>query len=92
MRGHWDADGTRMVGAIKRSVDQPKVKVRAFPWWVLPLMSPFSELFREMREMRYLWKEPIRMENAPLLATLGEEPHTPWDEAVKTTLTSLHCI
>jgi nucleoside-diphosphate-sugar epimerase len=92
MQGHWDADGTRMVGAIKRSVDQPSVKVRAFPWWVLPVMSLFSETFRELREMRYLWKEPIRMENATLLATLGEEPHTPWDEAVKTTLTSLHCI
>jgi nucleoside-diphosphate-sugar epimerase len=92
MQGHWDADGTRMVGAIKRSVDQPGVKVRAFPWWVLPLMSPFSETFREMREMRYLWRESIRMENAPLRVTLGEEPHTPWDEAVRTTLTSLHCI
>ncbi|QIE26578.1 NAD(P)H-binding protein (plasmid) [Caballeronia sp. SBC1] len=92
MRGHWDTDGTRMIGAIKRSVGEPGVKVRAFPWWVLPLMSPFSELFREMREMRYLWKEPIRMENASLLAMLGEEPHTPWDEAVKTTLTSLQCI
>ena len=92
MQGHWDADGTRMVGAIKRSVDQPSVKVRAFPWWVLPLMSTFSETFREMREMRYLWKESIRMENASLRATLGEEPHTPWDEAVRTTLTSLHCI
>jgi nucleoside-diphosphate-sugar epimerase len=92
MQGHWDADGTRMVGAIKRSVDQPGIKVRAFPWWVLPLMSPFSETFREMREMRYLWKESIRMENASLKATLGEEPHTPWDEAVRTTLTALHCI
>jgi nucleoside-diphosphate-sugar epimerase len=68
MQGHWDADGTRMVGAIKRSVDQPGIKVRAFPWWVLPLMSPFSETFREMREMRYLWKESIRMENASLKA------------------------
>ncbi|SAL33553.1 NAD-dependent epimerase/dehydratase [Caballeronia udeis] len=91
MRGHWDADGTRMIGAIKRSVGQP-AKVRAFPWWILPLMSPFSQMFREMREMRYLWKEPIRMENASLLTTLGEEPHTPWDEAVKTTLSALHCI
>jgi len=92
MQGHWDADGTRMIGAIKRSVGQPAVKVRAFPWWILPLMSPFSEMFREMREMRYLWKEPIRMENASLLTALGEEPHTPWDEAVKTTLSALHCI
>jgi hypothetical protein len=81
-----------MVAAIKRSAGQPNVKARAFPWWVLPVMSLFSETYRELREMRYLWREPIRMENASLLATLGEEPHTPWDEAVKTTLTSLRCI
>jgi hypothetical protein len=92
MLGHWDADGTRMIGAIKRCVDRPDLKVRAFPWWVLPVMSPFSEMFREMREMRYLWKEPIRMENSSLLEALGEEPHTPWDKAVRTTLTSLHCV
>lgn len=91
MLGHWDADGTRMIDAIKRSLNRPGLKVRAFPWWALPVMSPFSELFREMREMRYLWKEPIRMENASLVDALGNEPHTPWDEAVKTTLTSLHC-
>jgi nucleoside-diphosphate-sugar epimerase len=92
MHGHWDADGTQMIGAIKRSVGHPEVKVRSFPWWVLPLMAPFSALFREMREMRYLWKEPIRMENTSLVATLGEEPHTPWDHAVRTTLRSLQCI
>jgi nucleoside-diphosphate-sugar epimerase len=92
MLGHWDADGTRMIGAIRGCVDRPHLKVRAFPWWVLPVMSPFSEMFREMREMRYLWKEPIRMENSLLLEALGEEPHTPWDKAVRNALTSLHCV
>jgi nucleoside-diphosphate-sugar epimerase len=92
MQGHWDTDGTRMIDSIKRTVNFPNLKVRAFPWWVLPLMSPFSETFREMREMRYLWNEPVRMENASLLEALGSEPHTPWDEAVKTTLTALNCI
>jgi nucleoside-diphosphate-sugar epimerase len=91
MLGHWDADGTRMIDAIKRSLGRPELKVRPFPWWALPVVSPFSETFREMREMRYLWKEPICMENASLKSVLGDEPHTPWDEAVKVTLTSLHC-
>ena len=36
--------------------------------------------------MRYLWREPIRMDNARLIAVLGEEPHTPLDEAVEATL------
>lgn len=91
MRGHWDEDGTRMTEAIRRATGQ-KLKVSAFPWWALPLLSPFSVLFRELREMRYLWQQPIRMDNQRLLETLGDEPHTEWEEAVKTTLRSMRCI
>ena len=90
MRGHWDADGTQMAASIGRAVGRP-VKTRPFPWWVLPLLSPFSEMLREMREMRYLWQHPVRMDNAKLVQTLGAEPHTPWDEAVGATLRSLGC-
>jgi nucleoside-diphosphate-sugar epimerase len=45
-----------------------------------------------MREMRYLWREPIRMDNSRLVAVLGKEPHTPLDEAVETTLIGLGSI
>jgi nucleoside-diphosphate-sugar epimerase len=92
MQGHWDADGTRMVDAIRHAAGQPELKVRAFPWWVLPVMAPFSETMREAREMRYLWKEPVRMDNSALREQLGDEPHTPWDKAVEATLRSLGCV
>jgi len=39
-----------------------------------------------MREMRYLWRTPVRLDNARLIAVLGHEPHTPLDEAVFATL------
>ena len=39
--------------------------------------------------MRYLWQTPARLENAKLVAFLGEEPHTPLGEAVRTTLAAL---
>lgn len=86
MHGHWDADGTRMIEAIRRAAGRPGLKVHAFPWWALPLLSPFSELLRELREMRYLWHTPLRMDNARLQETLGMEPHTPWDDAVRAAL------
>lgn len=114
MEGHWDADGTQMVGAIQRiatesraSIDasEPSVAagarstnatkaptVRAFPWWLVMLASPFVPLFREMREMRYLWRVPVRMHNAHLVRTLGAEPHTPIDDAVRATLKGLGCV
>jgi nucleoside-diphosphate-sugar epimerase len=56
------------------------------------LASPFVATFREMLEMRYLWREPVRMDNARLTAALGREPHTPLDEAVEATLLGLGCV
>jgi hypothetical protein len=42
--------------------------------------------------MRYLWRKPLEMRNDRLVALLGEEPHTPIDQAVATTLASLDCL
>jgi len=95
MAGHWDADGTQMSQAIQRAVlrhtgDKPRIA--ALPWWLLSLASPFVATLREMREMRYLWRQPVRMDNARLLRVLGQEPHTPLDQALEATLIGLGCI
>ena len=92
MNGHWDADGVQMAQAIQRVVGNPKLKVRAFPWSLVWLASPFVPLFRELAEMRYLWKTPVRMTNGRLVAMLGSEPRTPLDDAVRTTLVGLGCL
>jgi nucleoside-diphosphate-sugar epimerase len=95
MAGHWDADGTQMVAAIRRTVARhtgTEPRVTPFPWWLLTAASPFVRLFREMREMRYLWREPLRMDNSRLLAVLGREPHTELERAVETTLQGLGCL
>jgi nucleoside-diphosphate-sugar epimerase len=67
-------------------------RLATFPWWLLTLASPFVTTFREMREMRYLWRNPLRMDNARLVSVLGREPHTPLDEAVEATLGGLGCL
>ena len=95
MAGHWDADGTQMAAAIGRAVvahGGSAPRVRAFPWWVVTLASPLVATLRELREMRYLWKQPVRMANDALRAVLGEEPHTPLDAAVEATLQGLGCL
>lgn len=92
MEGYWDADGTQMAAVIARAAGKPELKPSAFPWWLLMLASPFVPVLRELREMRYLWRQPVRMSNARLLATLGGEPHTPLDEAVRRTLEGMACI
>ncbi|MBM7049760.1 NAD(P)H-binding protein [Rhizobium lusitanum] len=91
MRGHWDGDGRQLVDAVRRVLGHP-VKVKAFPWWMVPLAAPFVPFMRELREMSYLWDVPLQMRNDKLLAALGEEPHTPIDEAVKTSLAAIGCL
>jgi nucleoside-diphosphate-sugar epimerase len=91
MQGIWDGDGRQMIGAIERAVGRP-LKVRSFPWPLLPLAAPFVPLMREVLEMRYLWKVPLQMRNDKLVAVLGEEPHTPLDEAVRTALGGIGCL
>ena len=91
MRGHWDGDGRQMVDAVQRVVGH-KVKVKAFPWWFVPLAAPFVPFTRELLEMSYLWDVPLEMRNDKLLTVLGEEPHTPIDEAIRSSLTSIGCL
>lgn len=91
MRGFVDDDGTKMIAAIRRAAGSDGLPARAFPWWLLTLASPVVPLFRELRKMRYLWRQPLLMPNERLLATLGAEPRTPIDEAVATTLKALGC-
>lgn len=95
MKGHWDPDGTQMVGAIRRVVARHtgvEPKVTQFPWWFIVVAAPFVTTFREMLEMRYLWRVPLHMDNARLENVLGVEPHTPLDEAVEATLIGLGCL
>lgn len=92
MEGHWDADGTQIIDAIRRTAGNPRIKVRPIPWRLMRLLSPFVPLFRELAEMRYLWATPARMGNERLRAVLGAEPHTPLDVAIRNTLIGLECL
>ncbi len=89
--GHWDHDGGQMIAAIRRAAGFA-VPRRPFPWTALTLAAPFITMLREMQEMRYLWREPLRLDNAKLVCTLGAEPHTPLDQAVARTLAELGCL
>ena len=93
--GFWDADGTQFAAAIQRVVTTQTgmtPRIGRFPWLFLRLISPFVTTLRELMEMRYLWKQPVRLDNRQLIATLGHEPRTPIDEAIKTTLQGLGCL
>jgi nucleoside-diphosphate-sugar epimerase len=90
--GHWLDPGIEIVESVKRVVGQPDLPVRGMPWWLMRLAGPVAPFLRELLEMRYLWYEPVRLDNSRLVALLGAEPHTPLDEAVRTTLEAFGCL
>jgi nucleoside-diphosphate-sugar epimerase len=75
-----------MTTAIAEAVGKPGLKVKPLPWTLLRLVAPFNETVRELLEMRPFWREPVRLDNRKLVATLGDEPRTPLAEAVAATL------
>jgi nucleoside-diphosphate-sugar epimerase len=83
--GHWVEDMGEMVEAVSAAAGR-RVPATPFPWLALAAAAPFDETMREMLEMRYLWKRPIGLDNARLVAFLGAEPRTPLAIAVAATL------
>ena len=90
-RGQW-ATARELGEAVRRASGNPKLPIRAFPWIVVELAAPFNETFRELLEMRYLWRKPIGLDNAKLVRFLGEEPSTPLDRALRATLADMGCL
>ena len=90
MRGHT-LTGAEMIAAFTRLAGH-KLTVNRLPWFAVRAIAPLNETFREMLEMRYLWDEPVLMDNARLAARLGGEPHTPIDEALRAALIGLGAL
>lgn len=90
--GHWFDEGVEIARAAARVAGTPNARIKGMPWFAIYLLAPFSETFREMLEMRYLWKKTLRLDNRKLVAFLGQEPHTPLDRALRVTLTGLGCM
>jgi nucleoside-diphosphate-sugar epimerase len=89
--GHWLPRGIEMATATAR-IAGASPRIRRFPWLAVYALAPFVETFREMLEMRYLWTQPVQLDNTKLVTFLGEEPHTPLDQALRDTLEGLGCM
>jgi len=84
--------GEEIAGAVARAVGRADLPVRRFPWIAVYALAPFVETFREVIEMRYLWRRTLQLDNTRLVAFLGGEPHTGLDQAVGATLAELGCL
>lgn len=89
--GHW-LDGHAMLAAIRRASGNDAVKAGRFPWWLAQLAAPFHVTMRELCKMRYLWREPMQLDDSKLRAFLGNDLYTPVDEAVRAALLGAGCL
>ena len=90
--GYWFENGIDLAHATQAAAGDDTLPIRRFPWWLIRALSPVVETFREMQEMRYLWQRPLRLDNAKLVAFLGEEPHTPVVTGLRQVLEELDCV
>lgn len=90
--GHWLPRGVLMAETICDVAGLPHSRIRSFPWLAVRALAPFVTMFREMLEMSYLWREPVRFDNRKLVAFLGSEPHTDLRDAVQDSLAALGCL
>ncbi|MDV3456207.1 NAD(P)H-binding protein [Sphingomonas sp. HF-S4] len=87
--GTWVDDNRAFAEAVRLAAGRPKAPIHAFPWAIVHAVAPFNETAREMREMIYLWRRPLRLMDGKLRGFLGEVPATPLEEALRTTLRGL---
>jgi nucleoside-diphosphate-sugar epimerase len=69
---------------VLTSVGKPPVGVTAIPAPVFAVISWFSPLLREVRQMSYQWTRPYILDDSQARAHFGVEP-TPWDEVCRRT-------
>jgi nucleoside-diphosphate-sugar epimerase len=87
--GTWTEDNRTFAEAIRHAAGKPRAPIYPFPWPLVHAIAPFNETAREMREMIYLWRRPLRLKDGKLRRFLGQVPATPLDEALRTTLQGL---
>jgi nucleoside-diphosphate-sugar epimerase len=65
------------------------LRVRRMPWPLLRVAGLVLPTLAALAEMRYLWRTPHRLHNHTLCNLIGDEPRTPFDDAVRQSLRDL---
>lgn len=90
--GSWLERSDALAAAIRRAVGRPDLPARPFPYPVIWALAPFVETYRELLEMRYLWRRPIGLDGSKLARFLGAVPATPFDTAIRATLADMDVL
>jgi nucleoside-diphosphate-sugar epimerase len=77
--------GNDLKAAIETLLGQP-LRTGGLPWGFIRLGAPVMPMWRELLAMRYLWERPHALDDAALRALIGEVPHTPTLQALRSAL------
>lgn len=75
----------QLMTALNTQFDQPR-RIKRFPWTAVPLLSWLVPLLREVREMKYLWDQPVLLDDSKLRRFLGGFEPTPLPVALRRSL------
>ncbi|MDP4076079.1 NAD-dependent epimerase/dehydratase family protein [Acidovorax sp. A1169] len=71
------------------AADAQTLRAGQLPWPLLRMAGLVVPHLAALADMRYLWNTPHRLDNTRLAALIGEEPHTPFEQAVRRALHDL---
>ena len=74
--------------AFEAQLGRP-LRVGSLPWPLMRLASPFVPMWRELLTMRYLWERPHALDATALRTLVGDTPHTPLPQALRTALADI---
>lgn len=60
-----------------------RMRIHAYPWWLMRLTAPVWEMARELVEMRYLWRTSHSLDGSALARLLPGFRETPLDEVLR---------
>jgi nucleoside-diphosphate-sugar epimerase len=66
-----------------------RLRTSSLSWTLMRALGLFMPTVAALYEMRYLWRTPYALANARLEALIGEEPRTPFPQALRAALDEL---
>ena len=90
----WNAAGpgtitTRRFAELVFAAAGRKPKLRVAGRNMLRLLGLFNPFLREVKEMHYLWTNPVLLDDARLRALLPDMVKTPYEEGIRLTLAAM---
>jgi nucleoside-diphosphate-sugar epimerase len=81
----YQLTSTELLEAIQRELPSPR-RVRRLPWTLLSYLGVVAPMLRELADMKYLWDQPVLLDDRKLRHFLPNRRVTPLPQAIRASL------